>query len=528
MRSRLSHTYLGSGVSSWLTGSAFVLCQLLGVGMAQAQVSSTGTAAATEEALEEIVVTGSRIAGASTYTSPTPVTSIDAVDLLAAAPSTLAEGLKQLPSIVPGGGPTVGGGTGNSSANFLNLRGLGNGRTLTLLDGRRFAPSGPTGNVDSNLIPQGLVQRVDVVTGGASAAYGSDAVGGVINFVLDKKFTGLKGDVAYGMAQEGDNKEAKLSVTFGTDYLGGRAHFIASGEYYDNKGVAGDARDFRTTARNQLVSPANANLLVGAADIRSRYTTGGVILVGAGGTTANNQLISGTMFGPGGVPQAYDYGLLTTNRFVAGGFQDGGSGFRVSTGQEIVRPLERKTLFARTDFALNDNLNLFVEGSYGESLTDGENSPTTHTVTIRRANPYLAQVAPALVTQMTTFGVTTFTMNRLTLERGPTVSHAGSENLRGLVGLDGNFGEWTWEASYQWGSNDLLIPVTNNLITANMSLAADASDGDGRQCGHLWPGDWFNCLFLDADQPHQWLRPVQCIWCGVANAGRTRLCHGYL
>ena len=104
----------------------------------------------------------------------------------------MAEGLKQLPTIAPGGGQTNGGGTGNSSANFLNLRGLGVTRTLTLLDGRRFTPSGPTGQIDANLIPQGLVNHVDVVNGGASAAYGSDAVGGVVNFVLNKEFTGFK------------------------------------------------------------------------------------------------------------------------------------------------------------------------------------------------------------------------------------------------------------------------------------------------------------------------------------------------
>jgi iron complex outermembrane recepter protein len=144
-----------------------------------------------------IIVTGSRIRG--TYSSPTPVTSLNQETLLAAAPATLADGLKQLPSIVPGGGPTAGGGTRNGGVNTLNLRGLGSDRTLILLNGRRLTPIDPTNVVDTNLIPQGLVERVDVVTGGASAAYGSDAVAGVVNFILNTRLDGQKVSASSGI-----------------------------------------------------------------------------------------------------------------------------------------------------------------------------------------------------------------------------------------------------------------------------------------------------------------------------------------
>ena len=423
---------------------------------------------------ETFSVSGSHIVGASTFSAPTPVLVVDYVNLLLAAPTNMAEGLKQLPSIAPGGGQTVGGGTGNNSANFLNLRGLGVTRTLTLLDGRRFTPSGPTGQIDANLIPQGLVDRVDVVNGGASAAYGSDAVGGVVNFVLNKEFTGFKSDVLYGQSQEGDNQEYKVAVTYGSDYLKGRGHFVFGGEYANNKGVNGDARDFRTSEPNQIPDPTNTSRLVRATDIRSPFTTGGLIITGAGGTAANNALIRGIMFGPGGVQQPYNYGTLSTTIGTTNGFQNGGDGFRIGTSQEIVRPLTRKNMFARTDFKLLENLTLFVEGSYGESHMDVQNSPTTHLLTIKRENAYLAQVAPSLVAQMTSLGITSFTMNRLTLERGLTESHINDKNVRGLVGFMGKLGAWNWEASYQRGSNDISIPVTNNLLTARMAVAADA------------------------------------------------------
>jgi iron complex outermembrane receptor protein len=436
---------------------------------------STATAKESEVVkLETFNVSGSHIKGASTFTSPTPVLVVTYENLMAVAPVNLAEGLKQLPSIAPGGGQTVGGGTGNNSANFLNLRALGITRTLTLLDGRRFTPSGPTGQVDANLIPQGLVDRVDVVNGGASAAYGSDAVGGVVNFVLNKEFTGFKSDVVWGQSQRGDNQEYKAAVTYGTDYLKGRGHLVFSGEYAVSKGVNGDARDFRRREMNQIPEPGNTAKVVRASDIRSPFTTGGHIVNGVGGTAANNALIRGIKFGPGGGQSPYDYGQLSTTVGATNGFQSGGDGFRIGTAQEIVRPLTRKNLFLRSDFKLFEHLTLFVEGSYSETQMDVQNSPTTHLLTIRRDNAYLAQVAPDLVTRMTALGVTSFTMNRLTLEAGLTESHVNDQNRRVLMGLNARLGDWNWETSFQWGRNDISIPITNNLITGRMAVAADA------------------------------------------------------
>ena len=476
----IKNTLLNSIPTSRLARARLVLAALCAglVTITDAQTAATPNPAPAASGevlkLEAFSVSGSHIKGASTFTAPTPVLVIDHVALLAVAPINLAEGLKQLPAIAPGGGQTNGGGTGNSSANFLNLRALGVTRTLTLLDGRRFTPSGPTGQIDANLIPQGLVDRVDVVNGGASAAYGSDAVGGVVNFVLNKEFTGFKSDVVVGQSQNGDNKEYKGSVTFGTDYLKGRGHLIFNAEYAVSKGVNGDGRASRREETNQIPEPGNTTKTVRATDIRSPFTTGGHIINGAGGTAANNAQIRGIKFGPGGVQSPYDYGKLSTTVGTTNGFQSGGDGFRIGTSQEIVRPLTRKNLFLRSDFKLLDHLTVFAEGSYSETMADQQNSPTTHLLTIQRGNAFLAQVAPDLVARMTALGVTSFTMNRLTLERGLTESHVNDKNRRLLVGFNAKLGEWNWETSYQWGTNDISIPITNNLILARMAVAADA------------------------------------------------------
>jgi len=269
--------------------------QLIQAGAAVAQTPQSGGA------VEAVVVTGSRLRS-TTFTTPTPVTTMTADQLQAAAPSTLAAGLQTLPTLSVGGGPTAGGGTGNGGQNFLALRGLGSDRTLTLLDGHRFITSNASGGVDSNLIPSGLVARVDVVTGGASAAYGSDAVGGVINFVLDTHYTGLKLDGSVGQSMHNDNKELKGTVTYGRELFGGRGHFITSAEYFDNRGVRGDARELKRNAGNIIPNPGGTPTQVVANDVRTPYTRGGLIVIGAGGTAANNALFQGIQFGPGGVP----------------------------------------------------------------------------------------------------------------------------------------------------------------------------------------------------------------------------------
>lgn len=427
----------------------------------------------------DIIVTGSRIRG--TFTSPTPVTSIAQTDLQAAAPATLAEGLQQLPSITPGGGPSAGGGTRHGGQNFLDLRSLGNDRTLILLDGRRLTPTGPDNLIDTNLIPQGLVQRVDVVTGGASAAYGSDAVAGVVNFVLDTHFTGLKVDLTSGISQRGDNSEHKVSVTAGTSLLDDRLHVIAAGEYYDNDGVRGDARAFRRTARNQLANPDGLPKLIGGDDLRTPYTPGGLVVIGQGGSAAANKQILGTMFGPGGMPLPYDYGTIASDIGRTNGSQNGGDGFHVSTGQEIIRPLTRKSLFGRAEYDVSDTVHVFVEGIYGYSLSDFMSSPVTRTVTIDRSNPYLAQADPALVAQMTALGVTGFQMNRVFTEVRQNHTANENENIRGLGGFTGTIaGNWNWDVSYQYGRDRNHAPMYNNLLVGNLNRAVNAVASGGQ------------------------------------------------
>jgi iron complex outermembrane recepter protein len=441
---------------------------------AQPASDAVDTAADTDsDESDAIIVTGSRIRS-GTFNAPTPVTAASADQLMMAAPGNMADALKQIPSVVPGGGTTAGGGTRAGGQNFLNLRGLGNSRTLVLLDNRRFVPTGPDLLADINLIPQGLVERVDVVTGGASAAYGSDAVAGVANFILNRRLTGLRVNATTGISQRGDNEEFRISVNGGFSALDGRLHVIAGGEYFVNAGIRGDERQFRQTAGNQVLDPTRTNFLTRIDDYRTAYTTGGLVVVGTGGTTTNRNQVFGIQFGGGGVPLPYDYGTVSTTLRNATGTQNGGDGFRTSTGQEIVRPLDRASAFTHIDLEVVDGVTLYTEGLYARTNSEFANSPTTRTFNISRSNAYLAQVAPALVTQLNTLGLTGFSMNRLTLERGPTLTTNENETMRGVLGAEGEFGAWSWDVSYQYGRNDTHSPTSTNLDTGNFTRALNA------------------------------------------------------
>jgi iron complex outermembrane recepter protein len=199
-------------------------------------VAALATTAVYAQEVEEISVTGSRVTRPG-LVSQTPVTSISQDELDILATTTLGDALDAVPQFrgstnlgdtqnMFGGGYL---GTGGQST--LNLRGVGGNRTLTLLDGRRFVPSNRTGGVDINLFPSSLIQRTEVVTGGASAAYGSDAVTGVTNFILNNEFEGLSVNAQYGASEIGDAKNYKLSMGGGTA-IGERGNFVFGVEAY--------------------------------------------------------------------------------------------------------------------------------------------------------------------------------------------------------------------------------------------------------------------------------------------------------
>src|SRR5262245_45892362 len=188
-------------------------------------------------ALEEITVTGSRIVRDG-LNAPTPVTVVSADRLENLGATNIGQVLNTLPSFRATSNPQ----TANiqpraAGTSLADLRGLGTNRTLVLVNGRRFIPSTLEGSVDLNQIPTLLLDRSEVVTGGASAQYGSDAVAGVVNLILKNDLQGLRGQVQYGETEAGDGTDYLAGIAGGTKFAGDRAHVMAAVEYEKNKGT---------------------------------------------------------------------------------------------------------------------------------------------------------------------------------------------------------------------------------------------------------------------------------------------------
>ncbi len=246
--------------------------------------------------LEEVTVTGSRVIREG-MSSPTPVTSLSSSELLQSNPQSLSQALALLPSMGTSTTPkSIGGRSTLGPGSFLNLRNLGSTRNLVLLDGRRVVPSNIAGNTDINLLPSALIKNVSVVTGGASAAYGSDAVAGVTNFILDTKFTGFKLDLNGGeSSHNGDGGSYKVTAAWGGSFFDDRLHAIASFDWRHSQSAYQQNRLWANqncglisipgvTTANQ--SDANPRQTIGCGITQSSATYGGAIIAGPL-TTAN-------------------------------------------------------------------------------------------------------------------------------------------------------------------------------------------------------------------------------------------------
>lgn len=427
--------------------------------------------------LEEIVVTGSRIPRTG-FVTPSPVTVVNRDELLKSSPSTLAAALNNLPALVGDGGPTAPSGTLRSAGrNFLNLRGLGNDRTLTLVNGRRFPGSSPGGQVDTNMIPQGLVERVEVVTGGASAAYGSDAVAGVINFILDTDYEGAKLSGSVGLAEEGDGFEHRITGTYGKA-LSENVNFIISGEYFDAEGIDGDAREHRRQGRFQVLNPdgdgtaANPDQVVIEQARIADGSLGGLITSSGRGASGFTRGLVGQQFNSNGSTSAFD-----TGTFSNGDFQNGGDGINLGLYSPISRPLERATIYTGLEFTPSENLKIFVNGGFA-TYESGNTLIPFHAgrdgATIRPGNAFLPD---EIASQMEPGD--TFRLGRYDSEFNMELLAEG-ENKRVELGFGYLFGDYNLVVAGQYGNNLEKTRIFNNVIPDFYAQGINSERVDGQ------------------------------------------------
>ena len=442
----------------------------------KANAQDGGTDAAN---LDQVTVTGSRVRDTGMNT-PVPVTMVTAEQLELSAPGNLIEAFHQMPQFMGNSSPGTDVFIGtNAGQSILNMRGLGANRTLVLLDGRRVVPSTKQGTLDINVLPESMIKRVDVVTGGASAAYGTDAVAGVTNFVLDTNYTGIKGHVQGGETSRGDNGNKEAALAWGTA-LGSRAHLITSIDYYDSKAInTYDDRNWMQdwgTVTNPAWAPGNTTVpryLVLPHVTSTLYTFGG--LINQPGTPLNRLMFlsdgSAVPFVPGSTAN------FTDSKSQSGGIGDNIERDRASDAG-IVPNVERYNGFAHLKYSLNDNWEAFGQLILGRNKVDGNGfSDVMHGPafqgTIYRGNPYL----PANVQQiMTTSNIASFGLSRMGSSSDLSVSRLIQTNQTDsyTAGLKGLVGDWRVSTYYQYGRNEGEMRAMNFPRTDRLFLAMDA------------------------------------------------------
>ena len=451
--------------------------------------SEANTSPDKPNALEEVVVTGSLIARRD-LSADTPIATIDHASLTAAGQPTLDRAIGELPQFAAAQGQTetgdVQGATGFAGGQaYGDLRGLGSNRALVLLDGRRLQASNPDGSVDLNTIPMSMIENVEVITGGASAIYGSDAVAGVINFKLRQKFNGAEFSYQHGATTHGDGSNDLASVIIGSDVAEHRGNVIVALDYSDRSVVHGRDRPFFANIRKVnipqegiLAPSANSPTIAAVNAVLVGYPgttplTGGGAYPGAIGVNTGGSIFT-DQFGPVqnyrgvGAPAVQ----LTNN----------GTQVSVVNGQyfDLQVPLKKYNLFGRGSYALSDDVSAYGQIQFMNSTARDETAPgfalSARAMTIPVAingvtNPLIPADLLAILKSRPD-PAAPFTYFKQLVELGNRIESFEYSVYQATVGLKGeiDFHDLSWDAYASYGKNTL-----NNVQHDDASQAAYAA-----------------------------------------------------
>jgi outer membrane receptor protein involved in Fe transport len=508
------------------------LSALTGVALAQQPPPSTQTQVEATP-LAEVVVTGSRIAR-STFNTPNPVTVLNANDIQNLGITNVGEVLGELPQNSNFfAANNVGLGNFNVGAQLANLRGLNpffGTRTLTLIDTQRVVSQATGGGVDVTLIPSMMVLRTETVTAGASAVYGSDAVAGVVNIILDTKFNGFKAQADYGQTSHHDGGDSHLALTYGTDF-GDRLHFVVGGEYENSEdiGICSQVRDWCKSQyalfTNTLYAGAPASGPVPAIPPNGQPH----YIIGPNATLANQSQtgvltpcnIPAPVCIPAFEPQwNFDSAGTAASPFNPGAYVDGAGVFGFSQGAgatgigaydgTTLKPsVKRYTALGNLDFRITDNLDSFLQVWYARSeavnpIANGAIGPIALEVARGVYVPLSSHIAPDdpyLPAQFQPGGANALGPGGALLGYNmtgiyPARNETNNDVVRITGGLNGRISStWSWDAYFEWGKNYNDQALFHNVVGTFLQFALDAVRDPATGnivCRATLPGPAFN------------------------------------
>jgi len=395
-------------------------------------------AAPAPQKIESVQITGTRITTPGT-TSTSPISSVSAEEIKSSQPVAVEEFIKTLPVAMPSIGPGTNNGTAGAAT--IDLRGLGPNRTLVLINGRRMVPFSLDGTVDTNSIPIALLSRVDLLTGGASVAYGADAVAGVVNFNLKKNFSGFDATTSYGgTTNDHDAKKKRTDITMGANLDDGKGNVVLSIGKTTTDPLRQGARPYGVTSLSSTTGlPSGSSTTI---------PTGIAVTKGPGGTdvlSGNWQIDpgSGKLVSP----------LVAYNTNPLNYYQTG---------------LDRTQATSLANYKFNDHAEAYAEVFYTSSKvgsTLAESGTFGNVFQVPIGNPFIPDAARQQICERRGISAANcvagnatlvpMTINRRFVEMGPRLNDFSNRTLQYTVGMKGDLAyDWTYDASWTRGNAD--------------------------------------------------------------------------
>ncbi|MFM1897025.1 MAG: hypothetical protein RLZZ385_2099 [Pseudomonadota bacterium] len=473
---------------------------------AAAAVSSLSTqpAVAQDDTVEEVIVTGSRIRRPG-LVSASPISSIDSAEIDFQQEVALEKIMRELPSTIPGDGENVNNGT--AGAGTIDLRGLGPERNLVLLNGRRLTPYNYFGRVDISTIPVALVERVDVITGGASAVYGSDAIAGAVNVVLKNDFQGFDLTATTSESQDNDGQTDNISITMGSELDGGRGNVAMNVSWSERDPVLLGQRFLGTLGIASANGANYDNFLAGRGPTPPPVAgCGGPDSVASGGSTTGIPTRVELNAG-GSVGQFLDDGSLYTGDAGTGlGARGGCSVFNFNPYNFYQTPNERYNAMMVGNFEFSERIETYTQVSFSDISVEQQVAPSGTFGTsfdVPMYNPLWpasaknevlavanARLASGILTQGTNWQDTNgngvvdsadtlrMRLRRRTVELGARSERYDTENFTMMAGVRGQLvGDWNYDFSYQYGETNRTTVRGGYTNLTNIQNALQTKDG---------------------------------------------------
>ena len=475
--------------------------------------SGPAVVTAEEQVLEEIFVTGSRIARPD-FESASPIVSITQASFERTSSTSVDTVMNRLPQFVPDVTSTSNNPSNGGQGN-LQLRGLSPWRTLVLMDGRRLIPANGDGVVDVNIIPRALIESVEVITGGASAVYGSDAIAGVVNFKLLQEFDGLQFDGGWGVSDKGDGDEYYADVTGGLEFADGRGQLLAHVGYSEREALTYDERDY-TRYTLEYLGPGQGTL-----GPDSAFFASGSFAIEQGRPTALRSspaafqsLFESYGYPAGSVPYQTTFGInqdgtpFTMGNGIPGSvanyrgvrdpvqYVDFFYTYNFAPYNYLQLPLERVSAFAGGSFEMGAGPELYGRALLPHYSADQALAPEPTTLLFMPVtNPYISPDLKSLLDSRSNPAADMRFAKRFS-ELGPRIASNSYDVYQFTVGVDGPlFDSWDYDIYAQYGENDQRVQQSGNALRSRIQELTYAPDGGRSICGE------FNILVIGGMAP---------------------------